>query len=230
MEKIYFITGIDTDAGKSISTGVMALYLKNKGINVITQKMAQTGCVGISEDIATHRNIMGIGLLPEDVQGLTCPYIFSFPASPDFSASLEGKEINVNEIIDATNFLSGKYDVVLVEGVGGIMVPLNESVTVADYLVRTSYPAIIVASAKLGSINHTLMTLEVCRNRNIKVTGLIYNKYIRTNPEITDASAESLKKYLSCYYPEAGFVELDEWETGCQPPDMSAALERIQKS
>ena len=71
MKRAYFVTGIDTDAGKSIVTGVLARALSARGERVITQKFIQTGCDGLSEDIETHRRIMGIGLLPEDEDGTT---------------------------------------------------------------------------------------------------------------------------------------------------------------
>ncbi|MCC8088705.1 MAG: dethiobiotin synthase [Rikenellaceae bacterium] len=221
MDKIYFVTGIDTDAGKSIVTGMIARYLADRGINVVTQKMAQTGCVGLSEDIETHRRIMGIELLPEDYGGLTCPYIFKFPASPNLAASIEGAAIETHRITEVTTALSEKYDVVIVEGVGGIMVPLNESETVADYIGQTMYPVIIVASAKLGSINHTLLTLELCRNRNLDVRAIVYNTYLATDPLITETTADNLKKSIVQYYPEAMFIEFPEWRENSLPLDFS---------
>ena len=78
-KKTYFITGIDTDAGKTWVTGAFARYLVDRGQSVVTQKIAQTGCVGTSEDIERHRLMMGTGALPEDAQGLTCPFIFTYP-------------------------------------------------------------------------------------------------------------------------------------------------------
>ena len=78
---VYFISGIDTDAGKSIVTGVIARTLAGKGVRVITQKFIQTGCVGISEDILKHREIMGIPPQEVDKDGTTCPYVMTYPAS-----------------------------------------------------------------------------------------------------------------------------------------------------
>ena len=78
---VYFISGIDTDAGKSIVTGVIARTLLQKGVHVITQKFIQTGCVGISEDILKHREIMGIPPQEVDRDGTTCPYVMTYPVS-----------------------------------------------------------------------------------------------------------------------------------------------------
>ena len=79
---IYFISGIDTDIGKSIAVGMMARFLHHTGKHVITLKLVQTGNTGFSEDIARHREIMGSGLFPEDMEHVTAPEIYTFPASP----------------------------------------------------------------------------------------------------------------------------------------------------
>ena len=92
-KKTYFITGIDTDAGKTWVTGAFARYLVDRGQSVVTQKIAQTGCVGTSEDIERHRLMMGTGALPEDEQGLTCPVTFTVPCSPHLAAENDGGRI-----------------------------------------------------------------------------------------------------------------------------------------
>ncbi|MCK5071639.1 MAG: dethiobiotin synthase, partial [Desulfocapsa sp.] len=88
------ISGIDTDIGKTIATGLLAKALLSQGYSVITQKVAQTGCTGISEDILKHRELMDTGLYPEDTNGLTCPYVFSKPCSPHLAAELSQTQID----------------------------------------------------------------------------------------------------------------------------------------
>ncbi len=97
MKKI-FITGIDTDVGKTIVTGLLAAYLNQKGIYTITQKIVQTGCTEFSEDIRVHRQLMKLNLCNEDRSGLTCPYVFKYPASPNLAAKLENTKIEVQKI------------------------------------------------------------------------------------------------------------------------------------
>uniref|UniRef100_UPI003569A8D5 dethiobiotin synthase n=1 Tax=Ancylomarina sp. TaxID=1970196 RepID=UPI003569A8D5 len=121
----YFITGIDTDAGKTFATGLMAKYLLDRNVNVMTQKFAQTGCVGISEDILAHREIMGVEPYEEDKDGTTCPYVFTYPASPHLAAKIDGDEIDINVINASTEKLEAAYDTLLIEGVGGIHVPIT---------------------------------------------------------------------------------------------------------
>ena len=120
---VLFITGIDTNIGKTFATGMIACALAGKGKRVITQKMIQTGCTEISEDIVMHRKIQGIPFTEEDKAGLTCPYIFTYPCSPHMAAEKDGKTIDLSVITEATRRLQEKYEYVLLEGAGGLMVP-----------------------------------------------------------------------------------------------------------
>ncbi len=196
---IIFVTGIDTDIGKTIATGHLARCFLESGKSVITQKICQTGCTQVSEDIALHRKIMGIDLLEEDKKGLTCPYIFPEPCSPHLSARLHGKTIDPQVITRATESLAEKYEVVLVEGVGGLMVPLLEDFTLADYLEGKNYQHILVSCSRLGSINHTLLALEIMHHRGLKLLGIIYNRFMDSSPAIADDSARIFSKYLRRY-------------------------------
>ncbi len=205
---IYFISAIDTDAGKTVITGLLGRYLKNKGKNVITMKMAQTGCPKYSEDIENHRKIMGLPMLPIDINGETCPYLFKFPASPHLAADMECVRIDEDVIHQAIKSIEMQYNDVLVEGVGGLMVPINDEVMVIDFAQQHQYPVILVTSGRLGSINHTLLSLEVMSKRNISVYGVIYNHYPVTAPEITDDSARVIKSHLKKYYPNALWAEV----------------------
>lgn len=80
--KVFFISGTDTGIGKTVATAALARKLAEAGENPVTQKLVQTGCGGVSEDIIAHRKIMGSGLLPEDLDFTTCPYVLKYPASP----------------------------------------------------------------------------------------------------------------------------------------------------
>jgi len=164
-KKVIFISGIDTDCGKTIVTGLLAKFLQKTGKKVITQKLVQTGCSEISEDIETHRKIMNIGLLEEDKNHLTCPYIFQFPASPHLSAKIENTEIDIDKILNSTNKLLEKFDIVLIEGAGGLLVPITSNYSTIDFIAKNKYPIILVSSSKLGSINHTLLSLELIKNK-----------------------------------------------------------------
>ncbi len=204
----YFISAIDTDTGKTIVTGLIAKYLQDKGESVITQKLAQTGCVGISEDIIKHREIMNIPLSPFDKDGTTCPYVFPFPASPHLAAQLENTEIDIDIINKSTNILEQNFKHVLLEGVGGMYVPITSTYTILDFLEEKKYPIILVTSAKLGSINHTLMSLEIAKKRELNIKGIVYNNFPQTHENISTDSKKVFKQYLQKYFPKAGFTEI----------------------
>ena len=201
--KVFCITGIDTDIGKTVATGLLGRFLIAKGLRVITQKIVQTGCCGLSEDILKHRQIMGCGVLEEDRQGSTCPYVFATPCSPHLAARLEGKTVMPWVIERATDVLRSRYDVVLLEGAGGLLVPLNEEMTLLDYLEKKGYPIILVSSPRLGSINHTLSAIEIVKGRGLHLCGIVYNHFLETDNRITEDSAEIFARYLHNYgFPE----------------------------
>lgn len=205
---VFFITGIDTDSGKTIATGHIAAYLQRIGKRVITQKIVQTGCEGIAEDLVTHRNIMGCGLLPEDKNRSTCPQVFPYPASPHLSAALANEQINIPAIQSATKKLAQDFDYVLLEGAGGLHVPLNEKMHIIDYIKQQQLPVILVSSSRLGSINHTLLSLEVLAKRNIVLKGLVYNHYPQESELIFQDTRLVLQRALRQFYKPAAFWEL----------------------
>ena len=204
------VTGIDTDIGKTVATGLLGRYLLGQGHRVITQKIAQTGCTEISEDIIKHRHLMGISLQDADRRGLTCPYIFPVPCSPHLAASLAGVEIDCGRIAAATAELRKAYDYVLLEGVGGLLVPLRDDWTLLDYLETAGYPLILVSSPRLGSINHTLAALELAKRRGLTVLGILYNRYGKQDTAI----AEDSSRIFSIYLRRHGFADtvIDLWD------------------
>ena len=205
---VYFISGIDTDAGKSVVTGLLARSLKRKGVNVITQKFIQTGCVGISEDILKHREIMGIEPQPVDVDGTTCPYVMTYPASPHLAAEIDKVTLNMGRITEASRKLETMYDVVLLEGAGGLYVPVTRNYYTIDYVCEQKLSLILVTSSKLGSINHTLMSLELCRARGIELACLVYNRFPNDSEWITNDSITIFRQYLKEHFPTTTLIEV----------------------
>ena len=208
---VYFVSGIDTDTGKSYATGIIARQLLDEGKRVITQKLIQTGNVGHSEDIDLHRKLMGIDYTAEDKSGLTMPEIFSYPASPHLASRLDNRPIDFDKIDDATAQLSKLYDVVLLEGAGGLMVPLTEEFLTIDYLAAKGYPLIFITSGKLGSINHTLLSLEAIQSRGIQLDTVAYNLY----PSVEDKTIQEdtqnfIEQYLKKHFPETKFVVIPD--------------------
>lgn len=207
----FCICGIDTGIGKSFAVGLMARDLLYRGERVITQKIVQTGCTERSQDILVHRKLMEVGWLDVDEKKLTCPYCFSFPGSPHLAAGLEGRSIDPAVITNAIERLQEIYDWVLLEGAGGLLVPITENMTIIDYLVTRKIPIILVTSSRLGSINHTLMSLEVIRSRNLELAGLVYNTFASSPPEIVKDSFNVFSRALQTYGFQNKIVVLPKW-------------------
>lgn len=216
LKNVYFVSGIDTDAGKSYCTAWWAQQLQQEGKRVITMKFIQTGNRDISEDIELHRRLMGTGLLPDDLAGLTMPVIFTYPCSPHLAARIDRREIDFERIEACIRELSARYDVVLVEGAGGLMVPLSDigapsclyPLTI-DFVALNHLPLVFVTGGRLGSINHTLLSFEAIRSRGIRLDTVLYNHY----PESKDTTImEDTRHYISTYvekvFPEAGFRDV----------------------
>ena len=213
MKGVYFVSGIDTDIGKTVATGVLAKQLLQQGKSVITQKPVQTGCQNIAEDIAVHRKIMGIPMQEADKQKLTMPEIFSYPASPHLAARLDGRTLDLDKIRNATQQLAAQYEIVLVEGAGGLMVPLTENLLTIDYIQQQAYPVILVTSGRLGSINHTLLSFSALKQYGIQLHSLIFNHIHDSKDEtVAGDTLEYLKGRLKDEFPEAQWQELAKTE------------------
>ena len=207
--QIYFVSGIDTGIGKTYTTGYLAKLWFEQGQNVITQKLIQTGNDDISEDIEMHREIMGRGWFAEDESKLTMPEIFSYPASPHLATQIDGRDIDFEKIENATQQLADKFDVVLLEGAGGLMVPLTTELLTIDYLVEKNYPIILVSSGRLGSINHTLLSLEAIQQRGLNLFAMAYNlKDESQDPKISQDTAGYLKRYLNLHFPQTQWIDI----------------------
>ena len=203
--KTYFVSGIDTNVGKTIVTGIIAKEFMNQGVNIITQKMIQTGNVGYSEDIEAHRQLMGMEMTDADKSLLTAPCIRSYPCSPHLAARLDNEPIDINKIDEATKKLEEEYELVLLEGAGGIMVPITEDYLTIDFVAERDYPIILVTSGKLGSLNHTLLTLEAIKSRNLKLHSLIYNRYPAVDETIESDSLIFLQNWLTRHFSGSEF-------------------------
>lgn len=209
MAQIYFVSGIDTGIGKTYTTGYLAKIWNEQGQKTITQKLVQTGNVDISEDIEQHREIMGMGWLPEDESKLTMPEIFSYPASPHLATKIDGREIDFQKIENATTQLAEKYEIVLLEGAGGLMVPLTTDLLTIDYVATKKLPVILVTSGRLGSINHTILSLEALKSRGLKLYALAYNLKDQSQDElISKDTADYLKSYLAKHFPHSQWIDI----------------------
>lgn len=184
--KALFVAGTDTGAGKTVVTGLLARYLSEKGYNVITQKWIQTGCASIrSSDIKQHLDLMGRRLNSiKEYLPHVCPYIFKAACSPHLACEIENRKINAGKIIKSFKFLSKRFDFVIVEGIGGALVPFDKGRLVIDIVKGLDLPVLVVAENKLGAINHSLLTVEALASRKIRMLGFVFNNIKRGNKVI----------------------------------------------
>lgn len=176
-----FVAATDTGAGKTLVTGLLAWYLIGEGRSVVTQKWVAAGS---AKDIKVHSRIMGS--IPREPDDLMLPYSFKLAASPHLAARCERKAIDVKKIKKSFTALSSRYDFVIVEGAGGLLVPLSRKSLLIDIVKGLKIPALLVVHNKLGAINHTLLSIEALKARGIPIIGMIFNNLSKTKKAILD--------------------------------------------
>lgn len=212
MAKTFFITGIDTDIGKTYVIGKLLGTLLTQHAHATSFKLIQTGVAHgeISEDILHHREISGIPLSEADKRGDSVGIQFSLPASPHLAAYEEGQVINPSDIYHKLQsyIKQSRADIVLCEGAGGIFVPITHTYLTVDFIQDYSLPLILVTSAKLGSINHTVATLEALAARNIAPLLVIYNRYPLSPSKILQDTEHWLATHIANHFPHTRFTNL----------------------
>ena len=192
LEKGIFITGTDTGVGKTFVASILAKLIETKGIRVGVMKPVSSGGREDSEILAGSVS----GKMNQD---LINPVYFKKPLAPYAASELEGKLMDLEKVFHAFNELKSKNDFLIVEGIGGLLVPLKDRYLVADMIKDFELPAIIVVDSKLGCINHTLLSCEAARNRKIRVKGLIINRLSNIDGEELDVKNIELIKKFSCF-------------------------------
>lgn len=184
-----FVTGTDTGVGKTFVTLLLARTL---GIDVGIMKPISCGPDKDNDAIYLKKQ-----LKLDDPLDLINPIRLKYPLSPYASAKLQKKKINIKKIFTAYKKLGGKYDLVLVEGVGGALVPIFEDYFVADLIKDMKIPAIVVARAGLGTINHTLLTIEALKKRKVPILGIVLNGFSAKSHDISEKSNADVIEKLS---------------------------------
>ena len=171
-----FITGTDTGVGKTFVGAGLAAALREKGIDVGVMKPAETGC-GFRNGMLVPRDALKLIKAGEvdDPLDLVNPYRFGAPLAPAIAAAREGKTIEIRRIVSAFRALARKHACMVVEGAGGIMVPLTTNHQYLDLAGVLNLPVLVVARPGLGTINHTLLTIMALRSRSLRVAGIVIN-------------------------------------------------------
>ena len=184
MGKGIFITGTDTGVGKTFFACGLAALVKESGYKVGVMKPAETGC-GQDDGKLVPQDAVAL----QEASGCTaplvkiCPYQFREPLAPSVAADREGTRIDIDRLMNIYNEINAAYDITIVEGAGGLLVPLLPSYTYADFAKVLKLPLIIVAANKLGMINHLLLTLEHASCKGLSVLGYVLNQ-VESQPSL----------------------------------------------
>ena len=173
-----FITGTDTHVGKTHIAALMIRALRTSGHRVGAYKPVCSGAVrdatgGVYwDDIERLRGALGTDC-PDDA---ICPQRFLAPLAPPLAARAEGRTVDFHQAISGAHWWMGRADLLIVEGAGGLLAPVTQTETVADLARAIGHPLIVVARCGLGTINHTLLTVEAARHRGLPVAGVVLNQ------------------------------------------------------
>ena len=172
----YFITGTDTDVGKTVVTACLATLFKSQGVDVGVMKPIETGVdPGCSSAANSDAKFLMEITGNTDQEEEVCPCRLKIPASPHQASQMVGKKIQTSTLITKFKILQSRHDMMLVEGVGGLLVPITPSYDISDLALETALPLIIVSRLRIGTLNHTLLTINAAKQKGLKIKGVILN-------------------------------------------------------
>lgn len=189
MKKQIFITGTDTGIGKTYISYLIAKLLINKGVKVGYFKPIETGCMSDCEDAKNLSSITG-----QNIDEIVL-YKFKNPVAPLVAEREENKKIEIEKILSHLKYLKEKYDFLIVEGAGGVSVPIKKKdgkiYTYLDFINDTKLPVVIVARANLGTINHTYLTFNAVKSYQGEVLSIFLNKASK-NPDLAEITNKQI--------------------------------------
>jgi dethiobiotin synthetase len=175
--KSLFITGTDTDVGKTYITAGLAVTLRKMGVDVGIMKPFAAGIPQKKGFKSEDVEILSKSAQVSDPENLMNPQFFKMAASPYTASKSLKVKVNVNSVISSFKKLSKLHSMLLVEGMGGIMTPILKNYFATDLIKDMKLPAVIVTRSKVGTVNHTIMTCKMCEKYNIPIRGIIINNF-----------------------------------------------------
>jgi len=196
LRKGIFITGTDTGVGKTLLSGALASALCGRGMNIGVMKPVESGCSRVEGRLipSDALSLKELSRSNDDID-LINPYRLEHPLAPATAAEMEGVKIESAKIEDAYTRLKSMHDLVIVEGAGGLLVPLNDSLLMADLIKILNLPALVIACSSLGTINHTLLTLRYAEASGIEVLGVIINHVTSYIGRAEETCLSSIQKF-----------------------------------
>jgi dethiobiotin synthetase len=191
-----FITATDTGAGKTFVTAVIARTLREQGAAVRVCKPVATGAEWAGGRwVGDDTRVLAEAADDPNLDAIT-PWAFPAPAAPPVAARLAGATLRLEEIADAVRRRAVPGALVLVEGIGGLLCPLTERETVADLAAELGLPLVVVARRSLGTLNHTLLTLEVAHARRLAVAGVVVSETAPVSGPAEETNVEELRRRI----------------------------------
>jgi len=194
----YFVTGTDTEVGKTLISGALILKLREQGINAIGFKPVVAGTYQdaagktLNEDVETLRSASNLGSNELSL----CPYVLDQPAAPHLVAARQSLKLEMSVMAEAFQNIQNQADCVVVEGAGGLLIPLNDQKDLSDFAKEIHLPIILVVGMKLGCINHALLTYEAIKARNLNIAGWIANT-LSTEMPLLQENLQTLKTRMT---------------------------------
>jgi dethiobiotin synthetase len=183
-----FLTGTDTGVGKTEVACAIVSGARAAGLDVVGMKPAQSGATAEEPSDAERLRVACGGVEPLEA---LCPYALAAPLAPAVAARLEGKTLSLDRILEAARALAARHAALLVEGAGGLLVPLTERETYADLAVALALPVVVVARAGLGTVNHTALTVEALSRRGLAVRAIVLDRTAAADdPSVPHNAAE----------------------------------------
>ena len=211
-----FITSTDTGVGKTVIAGCLAKILTDKGLKVGVFKPIATGCHRTWEGLVSYDTEFLSYCANSDLHlSSITPVGYLTPAAPIVSAAREAQPVDFNKIANAYKDVCENSDIVIVEGIGGVRVPLTIEFDLLDLAVEFGLPVVIVARPNLGTINHTLMTIDCIRAAELKIAGVVINGFNATKATVAEETAEMVIAQCSgvnilCVVPFDEAVDIEE--------------------
>ena len=186
-----FVTATDTGVGKTEVACAVLRDARGRGLDVVAMKPAQSGVTAAEPSDAERLRDASDGAEPLEA---VCPYSFAAPLAPAVAARVEGRAVSFARVVDGARALAARHAAVLVEGAGGLLVPLTERETYADLAAALALPVLVVARAGLGTVNHTALTVEALRRRGLVVAAIVLNRTAATDDPSVPHNAEEIAR------------------------------------
>lgn len=193
-----FITGTDTGVGKTFVAAGIAAALRERGIRAGVMKPIHTGCKARRGALIPEDSIqLAKSARVNDSLELITPYIFKEPVAPYVAAMNTHARFSMNRIIKSFRILSKRHEYMIIEGIGGVLVPITEDFYVADMIKRLKTPVLIITRPNLGTINHTMLTIHCLRERKIPIKGIVINYSIKGRKTLAEKTLPETIERLS---------------------------------